>query len=148
MRGRAPDSIATIAPLSDYQAIRLTSVADSSKIILHVDSGTPGKFKSVLDQADALLTKAERQGKPIQLEVVANNRGLDLLRSDLTPFAARIEQMSERHRNLNFIACGQSVTRFKHEGEQVVLIPQARITSTAMDQIIGRLQQGWTYIKI
>ena len=148
LHGSTPNLIAASPPPFYSQAIRLTSVADPGKVILHLDSGTPGKFKSVLDYADALLTKAERQGKPIQLEIIANNRGLDLLRADLTPFAGRIQHMSEQHTNLNFIACGQSVTRFTREGEEVMLIPQARVTSTAVDQIIGRLQQGWTYIKI
>jgi hypothetical protein len=102
----------------------------------------------VLDRAERYLDQAEAQGRALQLEVVANSRGLNLLRAGYSPYAERIAQMRQRHANLQFIACSQSVARFAAEGEDVVLLPAAHTAPTAIGQIVDRLQQGWTYVRI
>lgn len=120
--------------------------ADHRKIILHVDSAEPVKLKALLDNVDLLLAQQSKD-KPVQLEVIANNYGVNLLRTDVTPYAARIEALTRQHANIRFVACGQTIHRLTAEGIKVDLLPQARIAPTAIGQIVYRLQHGWTYIK-
>jgi len=121
---------------------------DTRKIVLHVDSDQPVKLKTLLDDVDYLLQHQTAEGQPVQVEVIANNDGLDLLRSDVTPYAARIDKLARQHTNISFIACGQTVRRLTKEGVKVELLPQAQVAPTAIGQIINRLQHGWTYIKV
>jgi intracellular sulfur oxidation DsrE/DsrF family protein len=116
--------------------------------LLHIDSGSPQKMLDVLDQAERYLNQAEAQGRALQLEVVANSHGLNLLRAGYSPYSERIAQMRQRHANLQFIACSQSVARFTSEGQRVVLLPAATTAPTAVGEIVSRLQQGWTYVRI
>lgn len=122
--------------------------ADTRKIVLHVDSAQPVKLKTLLDDVDYLLQHQTAADRPVQVEVIANNYGLDLLRADVTPYAARIDELARRHTNISFVACGQTMRRLTKEGIKVELLPQVRVAPTAIGQIINRLQQGWTYIKV
>jgi len=122
--------------------------ADTRKIVLHLDSDQPVKLKTLLDDVDYLLRHQTTQGRPVQVEVIANNYGLDLLRADITPYAARIDDLAQHHANISFVACGQTMHRLTKEGVKVELLPQVRVAPTAIGQIINRLQHGWTYIKV
>lgn len=150
LRSLEPQTAAVVPAVvkSDYQTVSLARVADSSRVMLHIDSAAPTKMKAVLDQAEFFLDQAERQGRSVQLEVIANSHGLNLLRAGVSPYADRIARMEKRHANLQFIACSQSVARFKNEGQKVVLLPAAQTAPTALGQIVTRLQQGWTYVRV
>ncbi len=141
----------TSAPLASWEranAVTLAAQADPGKVLLHIDNSAPDKMLDVLDEAERYLNQAEAQGRAMQLEILANSRGLDLLRAGYSPHAERIAKMRQRHANLQFIACGQSVARFAAEGERVVLLPAAQTAPTAIGEIVTRLQQGWTYVRI
>lgn len=131
-----------------YQTASLVRKADPDKVLLHIDSASPKKMKDVLDQAEAFLDQAERQGRSMQIEVIANNHGLELLRAGVSPYSERIALMKKRHVTLQFVACSQAVARFNGEGQKVVLLPTVTTAPTAISEIVTRLQQGWTYVRV
>jgi hypothetical protein len=131
-----------------YQTVSLTRAADPDRIMLHLDSAAPERMLAVLDQAERLLDEAERQGRAMQVEVIANSRGIDLMREGHSPYAARMARMTQRHANLHWVACGQSIARFTSEGQKVELLPTTRTAPTAVGEIVTRLQQGWTYVRV
>jgi intracellular sulfur oxidation DsrE/DsrF family protein len=73
---------------------------------------------------------------------------LKLLRSDLSPHAKRIERIRSEHPNFALIACGQTVERLRDSGIEVRLLPGTRVASSALDQIVSRMSQGWNYVRI
>jgi intracellular sulfur oxidation DsrE/DsrF family protein len=150
LRGLEPQAVAAVpvAVQSGFQAVSLTQAADPNRVMLHLDSAAPDKMLAVLDQAEHLLDEAERQGRAMQLEIIANSRGIDLLRAGVSPHAARMARMTQRHANLNWVACSQSIARFAGEGEKVILLPATQTAPTAIGEIITRLQQGWTYVRV
>lgn len=150
LRGAEPQSVASLPAneSSGYRAVSLAQTADPNRVLLHLDSAAPDKMRTILDQAERLLDEADREGRAMQLEIVANSRGLDLLRANLSPHVERIARMRQRRANLHFVACGQSIARFQHEGERVVLLPGARTAPTAIGEIVARLRQGWTYVRV
>lgn len=150
LRSLEPQTAAVVPAIvkSDYQTVSLARVADPNRVMLHIDSAAPDKMQAVLDQAERFLDEAERQGRSVQLEVIANSHGLGLLRAGISPYADRIARMEKRHASLQFIACSQSIARFRHEGQNVVLLPAAKAAPTALGQIVTRLQQGWTYVRV
>ena len=137
----------------DYGAaprvVSLTNVKPQAHdVLLHLDSGDPRKMAAALDYAQQILDQARRQGVRARIEIVANSYGLDLLRADKSPLLGRIDSLTRQHADLTFVACGQSVARFEHEGQHVRLIPQARVAPSAVGEIARRLQEGWTYIQV
>lgn len=131
-----------------YRTVSLAREADPNRVVLHIDSAAPDKMRATLDQAERLLDDAERQGRVMQLEIIANSRGIELLRAGHSPYAERIARMQQRHPNLAWVACGQSIARLTSEGQKVDLLPDTLTAPTAIGEIVSRLQQGWTYVRV
>ena len=131
-----------------YRTVSLAQAADPNRVILHLDGAEPGRMKAALDRAEQLLDEAERQGRIMQIEVVANSHGINLMRAGVSPYAARIAHMTQRHANLHLVACSQTIARFTGQGQKVELLPAARAAPTAIGEIVTRLQQGWTYVRV
>lgn len=128
-----------------YQPISLTTRVDPGKVLLHLDSSEPERLEAVLDLAERMLREG---GGDARVEVVVNSYGLNLLRQDVSPYRERIARLADSHANVAFVACGQSIARFKRDGIRVELVPEARIASSAIGEILGRMRDGWVYVKV
>lgn len=122
--------------------------AEPQKIIVHVGSSNPVRLKTALDETESLLDSYRRSNRKLQVEIVANGGGVDLLRADVSPYARRIGLMQERYPNLGFIACGQTIQKLQDKGVDVQLLPHTGVASSAVDQITLRLKQDWVYIRV
>ena len=130
---------------SGYQPISLSAQVDPDKVLLHLDSSDPHKLSNTLDLAENMLN--ERKGQR-QLAIVVNTYGLNLLRQDTAIDQTRIHRLAQNHPNLSFIACGQTIARLKREGVDVVLLPETSVASSAINEILSRMQKGWVYVKV
>lgn len=129
----------------DHTGPAVTVAQEQQKWLLHLTSSEPERMQAALGRARALMNDP---GAPdgLQVEIVANESGLDLLRSDVTPFAAEIRELAER--DVLFFACARAIERLEHEGIDVRLVPEAETRYSALDRVVLRLNQGWTYEKI
>jgi intracellular sulfur oxidation DsrE/DsrF family protein len=118
---------------------------DRDTWLLHVSSSDPVHMQRALDRAEELMTEAGASANR-QVEIVANEGGLNLLRSDTTPFAERIRALAAQ--DVLFFACSRAIERLKEQGVEVRLVPEANTHYTALDRVVHRMQQGWTYEKI
>jgi intracellular sulfur oxidation DsrE/DsrF family protein len=121
------------------------AVTAMENYILHVISGEPEQMGLALQKAEELLSTAE-PGYPRQVEVVANEQGLDLLRSDVTPFSKEIRALANE--NVIFYACSKAIQRLEEKGVEVQLVPEAITRYSALDRVVIRMKDGWQYIKI
>ena len=120
-------------------------VAAMENYILHVISGEPEQMKLALQKAEELLSTAGPDN-PRQVEVVANEKGLDLLRSDITPFSKEISALASE--SVIFYACSKAIQRLEEKGIEVQLVPEAIPGYTALDRVVIRMNDGWQYIKM
>lgn len=135
---------APTSPATDPAAM-VQATEQPENYLLHVTTGDPQQMKTALEYARFLLESAD-DGEFRQVEIVANERGLDLLRSDVTPFADEIRMLQQN--NVVFYACARSIQRLEEKGVEVVLVPDARQDYTALDRVVMRMQDGWNYEKI
>lgn len=129
-------------------AQRVDAIAETRKVIVHVSNSNPTRVKAALDETEGLLESYKRANRQIQVEVIANKRGVDMLRSDVSSYDGRISLMQEKYPNLSFLVCGQTISKLKNDGETVRLLPHIRVATSAADQINMRLLQGWGYVRI
>jgi intracellular sulfur oxidation DsrE/DsrF family protein len=120
-------------------------VQEVNKYLLHVVSGEPEQMLAALEHATYLLESAS-SGEVRQVEIVANERGLNLLRSDVTPFAREIAKLQEN--DVVFYACSRTIERLEEKGVTVQLVPLTNPNYTALDRVVARMQEGWKYEKI
>lgn len=138
-----------VAQSSPDKAVRLAATqGDANKILLHIDSGSQQKLSAVLDRAEDLLTNARKHNANVQVEILANSQGLELLRADRSPYVKRIASLTQNNENIRLIVCAQTLARLTREEGRIVLLPNTQVAPTAIGQVVDRLQQGWTYIKI
>lgn len=119
--------------------------AKVSNYLLHVTSGEPEQMLAALEQAQTLLESAQ-DGEVRQVEIVANEQGLDLLRRDVTPYARQISALQDR--DVVFYACSRTIERLRASGVEVKLVPETNTDYTALDRVVTRMQAGWVYEKI
>lgn len=135
-------------PASAY-ALRAHPVAlDRGQVLVHVSSGEREALGRALDEVEDLLRAARRERRNMEIEVVANRTGLELLEAKVSPFAARIAALRAEYANLRFIACGQTLRRLSEGGRSVELLPGTEVAPSALDQVVKRLQDGWVYVRV
>jgi intracellular sulfur oxidation DsrE/DsrF family protein len=131
-----------------FQAMQRNAVvAEAQKIIVHVGSANPVRLKAALDETESLLASARQAERKLQVEIIANGGGVDLLRANASPFAQRIGLMRAQYPGLGLVVCGQTLGKLKEKGVEFQLLPQTEVATSAADQITRRLHQGWDYIK-
>ncbi len=127
---------------SDASRTAANVPAQADRLLLHVASADPASLEAALDLAERAIS----EGSGRQVEVVANEGGLDLLRADVTPFADRIAELAEQ--DVVFFACSTAIQRLRDKGVDVRVLPQANVRYSALDRVVLRLQEGWQYQKI
>lgn len=123
-------------------------LTDTRKIIVHVSHSDPARLKAALDETEGLLDTYRRSNQPIHVEVIANKGAVNLLRTNVSTYAARINVIQKKYPNVNFMVCGQTISKLREKGESVQLLPHTVIASSAAEQINKRLHQGWGYVRI
>ncbi|RMG30670.1 MAG: hypothetical protein D6721_03210 [Gammaproteobacteria bacterium] len=126
-------------------------VHGARKVLLHISSNDPRKMEAALDTAERLVRTYRARHIPVEVEVVANAGGLDLLRADVSPFADRIHALHQKYEELTFYACRTALSRLmaaKGLHNPPPLLEDALLTPNALDQILERLQEGWVYMSI
>jgi len=119
---------------------------DPMRVVLHIDDSDPAHFQRVLDYAEKFLE--ENRDRGTQVEVVANSGGVNLLRTGASPFEDRVRDLSEQYSNLHFVACMNSLRNLRRQGIDPVMFEGVHSGTTAVDHIVQRLHDGWTYQKI
>jgi len=126
----------------------VAAATDNLNILLNITSGDHQRLQAALDKTEKLLQHYQRLHRSIRLEVVVNSRGLDLLRTDTSPYAQRIREMQEHYGNLTFVACRNTLALLKaKQGAPVHLLPGVVVGPPALEHVMTRLEQGWAYIK-
>ena len=123
----------------------MVAAAELDKYLLHVASGDPVELAAALRRAEFLLESAPDDGVR-QVEIVANEQGLNLLRSDVTQFAAQISVLQAN--DVVFYACSKTIQKLEDNGVEVRLVPHTIAEYTALDRVVTRMQEGWQYEKI
>jgi intracellular sulfur oxidation DsrE/DsrF family protein len=119
----------------------------ADRILVHVASSRGEVVDSALQEVEDYLRDARAAGHKVQVEIVANNTGMDILRADTSAYAKRLERLRAAYPNLTYIACNQTADRLRDKGVAVKLLPGVQLAPTALDEIVRRMQQGWVYIR-
>lgn len=144
---RGPASLGV--QVSGARIATTASQTPSPQILLHIAHGDPDKLTASLQQVEALLTSKRTDGKAVQLEVLVNGGALLAVMADASPVATRIAHLQRDYPNLRFVACRQTIERYRLErGAEPKLVPGVTVASSALEQVVYRLGQGWTYVRI
>lgn len=120
----------------------------ADKIIIQVSDSNPVRLKAALDETENLLESYKRDHHQLQVEIIANGSGVDLLRSDVSPYANRLALIKAKYPNIDYLVCNQTLNKLLKKGVSVHLLPHTGIAPSAAEQINKRVLRGWEYIRV
>lgn len=132
---------------SDRRGAAALRGISADRVLVHVSSGSRETMATALDEVEDLLRSARSAGRKIEVEIVANSSGLNLLRAKTSPHLTRVAALRRDYPNLSFVACHQTIERLREKGVAVDLLPGVQVAPSALDQVVKRLQGGWVYIR-
>ena len=139
----------TVAAGDSLFGIKVNPVThDDNKVLLHVSTAELDKLDFLLTKTERLLLDSKNSNYPLNIEVIANSKGINLLRKDTTPYAKRIQKLQRQYENLQFIACKNTIQRLKKKDQNIQMLNGVKADRPALDTIINRMDKGWTYVKI
>lgn len=142
---------AFIGPGSIKTAPQLVSgnYSENTRVIILISSAETKSMRTALDQAEDLLEAYRDAGRALRLEILVNSDGLNLFRRDMTPFLQRLVSMQRKFSNLELLACNKTIERLKREKQiEAKLVSGVKVVPSALDRILSRLNDGWSYVKV
>ena len=140
MSARQPNPIQSLAQIDPAHF-------SQNKILIHINAMDKERIDRALEKTEALLQHAKRHGQPLQLEVVVNASGINMLRTG-SPYGQRIQAMTQQYDNVSFKACGFAMENMRmQEGAEIKLLPEAQKVDAALEEILRRLKSGWVYLR-
>ena len=140
----SPDTIELERALTAGATLR---EIQGDRIVVHVSTSRRETIATALEEAEDALRAARREGRRLQLEIVANSSGLDMFRAETAPYPARLAALRATYPGVTLVACNQTIDRLREKGVDVRLLPGVQIAPSALDQVVKRLQGGWAYVR-
>lgn len=85
--------------------------AEKHKLALQISDNDPDKMNAVLNVAANVSKLYSDKGEEVDIQIVAFNAGLHMLRDDTSPVKPRLKSFKEGMPNVSFMACGIRSTR-------------------------------------
>lgn len=118
------------------------------RLVLQVSDNDEGTFTKVLNNASNFSAAMLEAGNDYEIEIVAWNAGLHLLRSDTSSEAARVAAFVTSVPNLTFSACGNTIAGMtKKEGAAPPLIEGVRVVPGGIVRAMELAMDGWVLIR-
>ena len=121
---------------------------ETHRIVIQVSDNNPGTMTKVLNNAANLSKFFLARGEDYEIEIVAYNAGLHLLRTDTSPVAERIASFPQSVPNVTFAACGNTIKGMtKKEGKEPPLVDFANVVPGRIIRLMELSDQGYFMIR-
>ena len=117
-------------------------------LVLQISDNSAQKMNTVLNVAANVSRYYTAKGDEIEIEIVAFNQGLHMLRSDTSPVKGRIGNFAKSMSNVSFLACENTMKGMaKKEGKMPPILDFAKKVPAGVVRIMERNEEGWTVIR-
>ena len=122
--------------------------AEHHKLALQISDNDPAKMNAVLNVAANVSKYYSDKGEEIEIQVVAFNAGLNMLRQDKSPVLTRLTSFKQGMPNVSFKACENTLEAMtRKEGKEPPLVDNAERVKAGVVTLIELGEQGWTIVR-
>ncbi len=124
------------------------AAGQTHKLALQVSDNDPEKMTAALNVATNVSKHYGALGDEVEIQIVAFNAGLHMLRADTSPVKERLQSFASGMPNVAFKACGNTLDAMaRKEGVKPGIVPNAEIVPAGVVTLMELSKQGWTIIR-
>ena len=118
------------------------------KLALQISDNTPEKMNAVLNVAANVSKYYSDKGQEVEIQIVAFNAGLHMLRDDTSPVKPRLTSFKQSMPNVSFIACDNTLhSMTRNEGKEPRLVENVEHVEAGVVRLIELSEKGWTIVR-
>jgi intracellular sulfur oxidation DsrE/DsrF family protein len=118
------------------------------RLALQISDNDAEKMNAVLNVAANVSKYYSDKGEEVEIQVVAFNAGLHMLREDTSPVKPRLASFAKSMPNVSFKACQNTIDSMaKREGKAIPIIEQAEHVTAGVVTLIELGEKGWTIVR-
>ena len=122
--------------------------AEKHKLALQISDNDPDKMNAVLNVAANVSKFYSDKGEEVDIQIVAFNAGLHMLRDDTSPVKPRLKSFKEGMPNVSFMACENTLDAMtRKEGKEPALVDNAQRVKAGVVTLIELDEKGWTIVR-
>jgi uncharacterized protein len=121
---------------------------EAHKLALQISDNTPEKMNAVLNVAANVSKYYSDKGQEVEIQIVAFNAGLHMLRDDTSPVKPRLKSFKQSMPNVSFIACDNTLhSMARSEGKEPPLVENVEHVEAGVVRLIELAEKGWTLVR-
>ena len=121
---------------------------DAHRLALQISDNTPEKMNAVLNVAANVSKHYSDKGQEVEIQIVAFNAGLHMLRDDTSPVKPRLQSFKQSMPNVSFIACDNTLhSMSRNEGKEPLLVENVEHVEAGVVRLIELAEKGWTLVR-
>jgi uncharacterized protein len=129
-------------------ALTPASALEKHRLALQISDDDAAKMNAVLNVAANVSKYYSDKGEEIEIQVVAFNAGLNMLRVDKSPVLTRLKSFKQGMPNVRFKACENTLEAMtRNEGKEPPLVENAERVKAGVVTLIELGEQGWTIVR-
>ena len=118
------------------------------RLALQISDNSADKMNAVLNVAANVTRYYGDKGEEIEVQVVAFNAGLHMLRDDTSPVKERMASFRKSMPNVEFKACANTRAGMERaEGHPIPLQPGIPTVDSGVTHLMDLSEKGWTVIR-
>src|SRR5437764_8304011 len=118
------------------------------RLALQISDNDRDKMNAVLNVAANVSKYYSDKGEEVEVQIVAFNAGLHMLRTDTSPVGPRIASFAKGMPNVSFKACQNTIdSMVKREGNVVPIVENAEHVEAGVATLIELGEKGWTIVR-
>jgi len=126
----------------------VAAAAEPHRLALQISDDDPAKMNAVLNVAANVSRYYADKGEEVEIEIVAFNAGLNMLRTDKSPVLTRLKSFKQGMPNVSFIACQNTLDAMtRNEGKEPPLVDNATRVPAGVVTLIELAEKGWTIVR-
>jgi intracellular sulfur oxidation DsrE/DsrF family protein len=124
------------------------SAMEKHRLALQISDNDPVKMNAVLNVAANVSKYYSDKGDEVEIQIVAFNAGLNMLRADKSPVLERLKSFKQGMPDVSFMACENTLDAMTRvEGKEPPLVDNAKRVPAGVVTLIELGEKGWTIVR-
>ncbi|MDE0765147.1 MAG: hypothetical protein OSB15_03620 [Amylibacter sp.] len=137
-----------LLPLASTKLLAEQSDDGVKRLAIQISDGDPKTYTKALNVAANFARGMSSKGEMFEIEIVAFNAGINLLRTDKSPVIDRVKSLSESIPDITFSACGNTIAGItRKEGKAPPISEYARVVPGGVGRLMVLDNEGYFVIR-